>query len=378
MQSFSTYKISVKGLNLHHLIDYFQKEKIHLIELERINQKHLTCIISKNDYLKLKKTELFKSYKIRIENRFGLESYSRKILTKIGLILGIIVCLFTILPFTNSICDVYIPHKNHTCSNGENCIFTENNIKLLNESLNSLGIYKGAKINKLISNTEIKHKLMLEYKQISDVSIQRKGVCLYVNILESKLPTNQTAQNLIATEKGIVIKTDVTSGKLKVKIGDVVLKGDTLIENTGNPACGTITLRSFFNESIIYNEEQTNYKRTGKSKTFNNISFFNLSSKSKNNINYQIYETDSSVFYPFKNNLLPIKIHRTTYYELEKIINTIPFDLVKDSLYEKLREQTRLKLPINAEEKNTTYTLKQEGSRYLINCYIEAYITLTI
>ena len=153
MQSFSTYKISVKGLNLHHLIDYFQKEKIHLTELERINQKHLTCIISKNDYLKLKKTELFKSYKIRIENRFGLESYSRKILTKIGLILGIIVCLFTILPFTNSIYDVYIPHKNHTCSNGENCIFTENNRKLLNESLNSLGIYKGAKINKLISNT---------------------------------------------------------------------------------------------------------------------------------------------------------------------------------------------------------------------------------
>ena len=41
-------------------------------------------------------------------------------------------------------------------------------------------------------------------------------------------------------------------------------------------------------------------------------------------------------------------------------------------------EKTKLLVPENAEIKNTTFTVKQEGSRFLLTCYIETYLTLKI
>ena len=49
----------------------------------------------------------------------------------------------------------------------------------------------------------------------------------------------------------------------------------------------------------------------------------------------------------------------------------IYYTLIKTTL-------TKKQIPINSEIKNTTFTLKQETSRYLITCYIETYLTLEV
>ena len=330
------------------------------------------------NYLKIKKAEFLKKFKIKVLKRYGLEGFFHTSLSKIGLILGIILMALTTLNLTNSVQTITINQKNHTCQNGDKCIFKEPNFTLLFTAIEDLGIKKNQKLTKLPSNKSIKNKLMLDFPQISDVSIKQNGVNVTIDILEAKLPTNEIKTNLVAPTNGIVIKTEVISGKLKVKNGDIVLKGDILIENTGTPAKGTVTLRSFVHESTIFNENQISYIKTGNKMHINNISLFGLKIKSNKKCNYKLFKTEQTHKYLSLNAILPIKLNQITYYELKKQENNITFESQKDSIYKELEEKTNKLIPLNAEIKNTSYTLKQEGSRYLITCYKELYLTLTI
>ena len=371
----SSYTIAISGLNLHHIINHFQANKIYMSYIYRESNKKLVCTITKNDYLKLKKSPIFKKYKIKIQKRYGLENIFRQFINKIGLITATIIMLLTTFNLTNNIHQITLNTTNHTCQNQENCIFTEANKQKLYSSLSLLGIKHGGKIKNIQTNKKIKQILMLEFPQISDVTIKQKGVHVYVNILEAKLPVTLSNKNLIAQENGIVIKTDVTSGKLKVKLGDIVLKGQTLIEKTDNPVCGTVVLRTFYQENLIFNQEQIKYERTGKKVCFNDIQFLSLNFNSKIKNTFPLFEKSIEKSYLSVNNLLPIIITKTTLFELKKIEQFIPFESVQDQLKNSLKEQAVNKIPSNAQIKNTTFTTKQEGSRVLLTCYIETYLT---
>ncbi|MBQ3047944.1 MAG: sporulation protein YqfD, partial [Clostridia bacterium] len=296
----------------------------------------------------------------------------------IGLIIGAITMALTTINLTSTIYSVSINTTNHVCQNGDKCIFSDNNISKLYTSLSDLGIKKGAKLNKIPPNKAIKNKLILNSPQISEVYIEQKGVYITVNILEAKLPTNDIKTDLVATHSGIVVKTDIISGEPKVKIGDIVLKGDTLIKNTGTPANGTVVLRAFYHENAIFDEKQITYERTGKTENINNISLFGLELNSDKKSKFTLFEAEEKHKFLSVNTLLPIKLHQTTFYELRKKEETISFGLKEAEVKQTLQEKTKLLLPKNAEIKNTNFTVKQEGSRFLVTCYIETYLTLSI
>jgi len=376
MKSHSSYKISIKGLNIHHLISYFEKEGVFLQEVERISQKKLTCIISHRDYVKLKKSQISKSYKIRIISTYGLENISRKIISKLGLITGIIIALLTIFSTTNNVHSLHINTTNHVCQNEGSCIFNENNLKELKAELENIGIYKNAPINKLPTAKQVKKDLMLKFDQIADVSFTRKGTNVYIDILEAKLPTSIINENIISPVNGIIVSVNCSSGKQLVNPGDIILAGETLVEKTETPIAAEIVIRTFYHESTIYNENQITYTRTGRKKCVNSLSCFGLSFNSNPKINFELYETETHYNYAFLNFFLPVKIHETIFYELKKTEHTLPFNSVKDSLYKELEEKTKLLIPKNAEEKKTSFSIHQDNNRYRIDCYIEAYLTI--
>lgn len=374
----TTYKVSVSGLNLHKAIDFFDSKKIHLTELERINQKQIIFNISKNDYLKFQKEKLSKNYKIKILARYGIESIVKKVFSKVGLFLGIVIMGLTTINLTSKIHSVTHNNKNHICQNYDQCIYSKENITKVNKILANHGIEVDKKISQISSSKKIKNILMQEFPQISDVSINIKGTNISIDILEAKLPTNNITKNLVATENGIVIQTEVSSGILKVKNGDIVMKGDTLIEYNGTPVSGNITLRTFYNESTIFNENQVYFTPTKNKMHFNEISLFKLSIKNKINCKYSYYRVEKRHQYLSLNSLLPIKIKQTTFYELKKIEIYQPFETKKQAIYSSLETQIKQKIPPNSQIKNTSFTVKKEGSRYLINCYIETYLSLKI
>lgn len=376
MTNHSSYKISIKGLNLHHLISYFENEGIFLQEVERLSQKKLTCIISYRDYIKLKKSKISKTYKIRIISRYGLENLSRKIVSKLGLITGLIIAILTIFSVTNNIHSLHINTANHICHNENSCIFAESNLIKLKSELNNLGIYENAPISSLPTAKQVKQDLMLKFNQIADVSFTRRGVHLYIDILEAKLPNTKVSENLLSPVNGIIVSINCSSGKQLVNPGDIILTGETLVEKTTSPVAAEVVIRTFYHETSIYNEEQITYTRTEKKKCVNNLDILGLNFNSQPKIGFDLYETETHYNYAFLNFFLPIKIHETIYYELKKTNSSIPFESVKDSLYNELERKTRLLVPKNAEEKKTTFSLHQDNNRYRIDCYIEAYLTI--
>ena len=245
-------------------------------------------------------------------------------------------------------------------------------------TLKENNIYEGANISSLPPNKKIEQVLVKNFKQISGVNISRKGVYLYIDIIEGTLLNLTNSHQLIAEENGVVLNIDVTTGKQLVKPGDIVLKGDVLVEQENNErVVATATTRSFYHNTINYNENQIKYLRTGNSFTKNNISLFNLNLISVNKNMYNLYESEVYYRYAFLNLFLPIKIKETIFYELKKVETVIPYEEVSETLKEDLKTATLKQIPSTAQIINTTYSTHQEGSRTRLDCYIEAHIAHT-
>lgn len=372
----SSYYISISGLNLHHLLAYFETQKFEIKNLKR-EEKTLYLNISKKDFLKFKKTSLFSLYQVKIIKKSGFEKNLSFFVKHIGLFLGIVICSFSIFSATSKIQVVSILPKEHTCLNKEDCIYKQENLERVKEILKSNNIYEGVKTSMLPSNKTIEQTLMKEFKQISGVNIIRKGVYLYVDIIENKLLHPTETNKLIAQESGIVISIDVTNGEQKVKPGDIVLKGDILVDDNSNQVVATATIRTFYHETLIYDENQIQYIKTGESFSKNNISLFNIKINANANHSFKLYETKTHKRYAFLNLFLPIKIEETIFYELQKQESVIPYSQVENDLQTKLEQKTLALVPESASVINTTFSTHIEGSRTRLDCYIEAHLTIT-
>ncbi len=373
----SKYKITIRGLNLHHVLAFFEHEKMEVLDLQRLDDKALTCVLSKKDYKKFRKAPLSSTFKISVDRTYGLDKHIKTFISNLGIVIGILICLFSVITITDRVLVIHINTQNHICTNGEECIFKEKNLEALKQALTENGVKEHVKISSLPSPRQLEQKLMLQFNQIAGVSLTQKSVHVYVDIIESKLPTTQDKYSLVAPENGIVISTNITSGNSNVKIGDIVLKGDVLVSSLDSkPVTATIVLRTFYHESVIYNENQVKYQKTGRTYNSNSISFMGLSTNSSTTPPYSLYESETNNRYAFLNMFLPIKISNTTYYELEAVDIILPFTEEETNIKEKLTDQTRLLLPSNAEEKNVTFVTYQEGTRYRVDCYIETYLTI--
>lgn len=370
------YSLKIAGLNIHHILTYFENEHFEIYNVKRIDSHNLELEIKSKDLKKFKKTPLYKQYKITSRLASGYLVYLSKIVQNLGLILGVITALILSFNLTSSVLSVDIVTSPHTCENGDFCIFKEDNLKDVKNTLAELGVKMYSSLKSLPTNSVVEKELMKKYKQISGVKMSVNGVHVKIEIIEAKLPSSETSSSLIAEASGVVISTFVSSGNLKVKNGDMVLKGDVLVEPENDiPVRASIVIRTFYHEATIYEENQITYQRTGKKVTKNGMSLFGHDAVSSE-CGYSLYETEVSSRYVFYNLFLPLKVVSVTYWELEKQENTIPFSQKEQEIKDNLKQTTRELLPSNAEEKNATFTTFSEGSRTRIDCYIEAYLTI--
>lgn len=370
----SKLKICIEGLNLHHVINFFEHKNFNIENLNKITNKKITCIISKKDFKNLKKSSLYNNYNITILTTYGYINLIKLLVSNLGIIIGVISCLFATVSFTSKIHSIQIINHNHTCNNGNDCIFTNENKNLVLKCLSSNGIKLNSNINNIPESRLIERILMNDFPQISGVSITRNGINLYVEIIEGSIKDKKQSP-LIAESSGVLINLSVTSGKCNSKIGDVIIKGDTIITPEDNkPIVASVTLRTFNHESMIYNEENTKYVKTGKKINVNNLSLFGLHLNSNIQPSFKLYESLTTTKYTALNMFLPIKITSTTFYELKEVVSVIPFETVEYELKENLKRNILKSINTsNHEIKNITYQIYKEGSRTRLDCYVESY-----
>ena len=379
MQTYQTkYKVEAIGLNLHKLLSYLEQKNINLENIERPTNKTLIFVISKQDYQNLKKQSLFQDYKFKILNKKSLTNVFKFTIKNLGLLLGLLFSLFTIFSISNYVYSIDFNTENHVCSNSENCIFAEHNKTLLTDYLKSIGITQNMKISELPSPKDVESSLVKNFDQISGAKVYLTGTKLHIDIVEAKL--NQTSAHtcIIAPHNGIVISTKVINGNLKVKNGDTVLKGQTLVEKVGDlPISAEIILRSFYHDSTIFDEQQITYEQTGNKLFTNNISCFGIEIKDNKLCPFNLYKSYTSKKYASLNMLLPIEITTTTYVELKRKETFIEYSSQENNIKEKLSNSILAQLPTYAEQKNITFTTFREGTRVRTDCYIEVLLTIS-
>ena len=357
-------RIKISGINLVRIIDKLVEKNV-LINNVVLKKTILKFSINEKDIQildKICKTEK-KFYKIIYKN--GLKQLFYNLPYAFSTI--IVVLIYAIYFYCSSlfISSVNVCFK----SNSSYDISAVQNLLATN------GVVSGAvkKDNKI---SDIKNLIMLNIDSVEDCVVEYAGRNLNITIFPATLKNENKTDNIYALYDGVVEIAEVYKGDLKVKVGDIVKKGDLLIENN-NGASGKVVGKVYFSATKIYNENQQEIVYSGKEYIVNDYGICNkILIFGKNQCNFSNYLVEKCSFFINKNLFLPVFCQQTKYLEIEIINKTIPFSEV----CEKIKEQAFLEAKQNVLDdsliSNVTYSIVSEDNYTRVDCFIETKINL--
>ncbi len=219
--------IRISGRNIERFISRLtHEERIKVYSIRRDNafeqsgfKRSIIITIDATNFKKLR--PLARKYRCRmhIVDRGGLPFKLNELKRRPVLMFGWIASLAVLIWLSKYIWVIEVSGCNFTPQ--------EHIIEMLNE----LGVTEGSKLNE-DRIPEVRAALLRD-EGIAWVDVNRKGVKLYVDIVEVKSPTDYTTdnvqKNIYANSDGIIISITTYSGRAVVSSGDAVKKGDLLI-----------------------------------------------------------------------------------------------------------------------------------------------------
>lgn len=230
-------------------------------------------------------------------------------------------------------------------------------IKILEENNVKIGTYK-----KKIDKEKLMNKIRLDRNDISWVGIELKGTNLKISISEADLAPSvdnpKEINNIVADRDGEIAKLIVQSGTARVKEGDIVQKGDLLVEGIMEGQYTGIrevpAKAEIFAKVIYEKEEKTQFLQEKEVKTGNkekrieikiNKFIINFNKRVSKFEKYDTIVTTKKLKF-FSNYYLPIEVSKITNLEtkLEHKEYTVPelTDKIKLELEQKLNEELKL------------------------------------
>ena len=337
-----------KNLNNNYIIKYSGSNPNNFINVCRGHGLTLNNIVKGRDGLQFGLSE--KDYKIwkGLDMSFyphELVGYGgrRKLLTwclaRIGLIIGMCIGFVLILVLNNRLLQVHV-------------LGLENMDKsAVIDYLESQGVNKLSKINYDISQLE--DGLAREF-DFSLVSIITKGNSLVVSVKES-LPDISDTYAPITADYNMVIKSiSVYSGTQMVESGDIVYKGDVLVEPYYQKGenkvyvapCADIIASVYFTESVEVLEKELVMQRTGEYSLVSVIVSLGSNEiyRSDYDVLYSQYELQS-VNCDVTSILLPIKISKVYAYQVEEVEVTKDIESSKQEAITRLKDDVYRQVP---------------------------------
>ena len=210
--------------------------------------------------------------------------------------------------------------------------------------------------NKYKLNTKkVEGALYDHFDEISFVSVIVRGQTLVVNIKEKLLPEEIYGEfaPIVSDYDGKITEFELVSGTMAVKIGDYVRAGDVLVYPfyiDGGVrhrvlAKAQITMEIYHTASVQHQNERTEKVRTGRTSERLVVTLFNLPiycNEAKET--FSLYEEEVEIKPLILNNLLPLKLERTTYFELKLVQIKESFAEAEGRLKKEAREKALKKL----------------------------------
>ena len=206
-------------------------EKEIFVSLIKSTDFGFTATCMAKDYKKIARAAKNFQCKTKIIRKNGLYFKSRKVLARKGIVLSAALVFLYVFLFSKLIwrIDIIAPSKNIT--EDVNSILYENNC------------YAGAVFNQE-KNQNIIQKIFMDVDNVGYVTLNfYKGILTCkVDATINKMPylENSTSGNITASLDGVIEELEIYNGFSDIQIGQMVLKGDVLVEPTYVDRNGTL------------------------------------------------------------------------------------------------------------------------------------------
>lgn len=350
-------------------IDYCNNNGIELFNLNKINDG-IEFELSESGYrrfIKLKNLD----YDVKVVDLGGTSSFFNKFRYRIGLVIGMIICLIAVFLLNNRILQIHI----YGLTNIEKQVVVD--------ELNSYGI--GVLDNIQFDTTILEDKLSNKFN-FALCSIITKGNSVIINVKES-LPEIEDTYAPITSDYNMIIESiTVYSGTSKVRAGEIVHKGDVIvepyIEKNGNivyvTPCADIVGKVFCSESYYFRTRELKYVSTGNKKLLNfkliignKFELFNINKE----CDFKNFEIEN-ISHRITDYYVPIYMNKIYMCELEEVEIIRDFNEEKDSIVDELKNKIKNNIPIGSSADSEQVEIVQVGEDYIVNVYIATIVNL--
>lgn len=361
-----TLKIKIEGLNASKVINKLIDSGIYLKNI-REKYKFIVFEIDERDEKEFKEVckKLHKRYEVLSKN--NLCELIKRSRFYFGFLMSFVLIFSLVFSF-----NLFVHQIDLKVSNNVSFDVTKVE-KLLKEE----GVVSGMK-KKDINKLELQNLIVASDESVAGCSIKQIGGKLEIEIIPAVLKDEVKKGNLYSNYNAVVSGINVFAGKTSLKIGDLVKKGDLLIEND-NGAIGEVFGKVYFSDCLIYNENQKVKEYTGNViEGLDFVLFGKNLNKRKQNIKFLNFTEENCVFYVSKYNFLPLKLVKTKYREFNYKDVVIRFSEKENELKEKLYSEVFNKLDKKFKDKitNVTYSVVTENNLTRLDCFIECEINL--
>ena len=230
-----------------------------------------------------------------------------------------------------------------------------------------------------IDTREVENALGERFEELSFVSCIIEGQTLVLNVKEKLLPEEVFGQfkPIFAQNNGMITQIDLISGTPAVKVGDFVKKGDVLVEpfvyDTSGQKRDVKANAKIYAE--IYNEGNAEHferrietYKTGKSIKADFVTLFGAVIHSHDvKPEYKTFEKVEEVTDFSNNNILPLKLHKITYFETATRVVESVFEDVKDAYVQKSKEKALENVKKDDRIIKEYYTIRALNSVTIVN-----------
>ena len=363
-------KLRVDGVNIDRIYKLLLKNNIQMKNIDRPDYKQLHFVVSAKQLKTALKLLDNPSYKVVVEKYYGLSKFLKIIKQRFSFVVVLIVFIVSLVAnscLLNKI-EVY----------GNSTIPTSQIVELLSQN----GIKRMSFISGI--NTDNCEQLILNnFEEIGLVSVAKIGNSLIINIKEKTLNNQLTSagEKIVSNYNGQIEEMQIIEGTSKYKVGDIVKIGDVLVDNyyinangekVKSKANAKIKMKVWFSHSVIFDNQVEVNERTGQK--IQNVEYklcdFVIKKTNKQN-NFEKYEQENTEMYVFKNNFLPLKINKTTYYEVETKIITRNFDDYKQSILQECYNKAQEKIESTLTVIKSFDTINKMENGYIVSAYYE-------
>ncbi len=362
--------VNLKTKNYEKILNLLRRKNILMWDINKL-QDGISFKIYKKDFEKNR--QFFNDANITPVKKIGFMFKLNKLYLRIGFVAGAVLIFIYTFIFCSFAWDIKVM--------GNENLKESEIVKYLNDN----HIKTPIKLNK-ISNKHVEDLIYSNFNEVKFVEAHVEGINLVIYIREKKETEYTMSDNIpssiISNKQAVIYKTVVKHGQLLVKEGDVVNKGQLLVQGIQKDkdnieklisSDATILGYTYYNLTLTEPKIHSIKKETGKTNKIFKLLIKDKSIKIFGNENkYKNFDSkNKTIHIPIITDFLKISFESIKNYEVDIIEEEMSKEYVENKLLINLYEKLVKICNKNAKIDKQNIVFEETDTEYILNAKIE-------